>query len=275
MRRISARSAVLALTALAGSSRADTITEQAQTPIVAEWLAVEASGAPLSYSFWLGAHTWIADHWLVGLRAAGKRSSLERDLNGDGQVDFSATLDNNPMQFEIQADLAYPILSTSGFTEFGTGARVIRRNAAGKQIQTWTEVHRVPHACELSLMSGARVAVGGDELQVGIPLGLRRSYRLKARGSRFREWWYQARALLFLPALKPGVDAEITWMPGTFGVAVFAEYIPKLGDTDPNGPDCSLAPQKCSPATPLTVFNRVPDEDMLQIGIRVRLTTAF
>jgi len=275
MRRLIAGSTISVLVALAATARADVHQEPAETPRVVEILAIDVSAAPLSFSFWLGGHTWVADRLLVGLRAAGKRSSIERDLNGDGQVDFSSTLDNNPMQFEVQADLGYPLRTRRGFTQLAGGIRVLRRDADGKQVLTWSDPHHVPHLCELSLVSGARVAVGGDELQVGIPLGVRQSYRTLARGSRFREWWYQARAILFLPAWKPGVDAELTWMPRRFGVAAFAEYIPKLGETDDAGPECTYAPQKCSPATPLTVFNRVPDEGMLQIGVRVRLTYAF
>jgi len=256
-------------------ARAEVVEQKPVSPRVLEWLAVEVSAAPISFSFWLGGHTWIADRYLVGLRAAGKRSSLERDLNGDGQVDFSATLGNNPIHFEVQADFGYPLISRDGFTDFGSGARVTRRDASGRETTTWTELRRVPHTCELSLVSGARAAVASDEFQVGVPLGLRYSYRLKARGKQFKEWWYQARAIMFLPALKPGVDAELTWMPRNFGVAIFAEYIPKLGDTDPDGEQCSFAPQTCSPATPITVFNRVPDKGMLQIGVRLRLTRAF
>ena len=152
----------LALVVGTGGARADEIVPP-QSPRVIEWLAVDISGYPLSFSYWFGGHTWLRNRYLVGLRAAGKVSSLERDLNGDGTIDFSRTLDNNPMHIEVQADLGIPIRSTRGVAEFGSGMRIVERDAAGAETVRWTHVTRVQTERELSIMTGTRVALGGDD----------------------------------------------------------------------------------------------------------------
>lgn len=248
--------------------------EPAEQPRVLEWLNLELGMAPASISMWFGAHTWLGNKYLVGLRAGGRQTIIERDLDGDGTIDFAKGKNNNPLQFEVQADLAVPLWSWHGQRLYPGGLRKIVTTPSGTRT-IWTGGTLVPDVTELSFATGARLAVGGDELQLGLPLGVRYSYRTLDRGDRFREWWASARALVFVPSFKPGLDLELAYMLGRFGISAWFEYFPRIHAPDPAGPTCQPFPQRCTPATPLTAFNRIPNEGMLVGGLRLRLTYSF
>lgn len=265
--------AAAAVLMAAGGASAEEIKQEPSVPRVIEWLTVEAGGAPLTMSLWVGGHTWLAQKYLVGFRFGTRQTILERDLNGDGTIDFAKSIGNNPLQFEVDADFAIPIKRRFGHEIYGSGARQITRDARGRTVQRWTERVLVPNVRETSIATGVRMAILGDETQVALPIGLRLSKRALTRGKRFKEWWAQARVLIIPQRIeKVGVDLEATWMLRPFGVSLFLEYFPRIGTPDPNGPSCKFGPQRCDPATPLTAFNRIPDENQLMIGMRVRMT---
>lgn|GEM_PF-4574527 len=268
---------VVAVSLAAGSTaraqQAET-TEAAEQPRVLEWLNLEFGMAPASLSLWFGAHTWWQNKYLVGVRAGARQSVFERDLNGDGTIDYAKSLGTNPLQFELQGDFAIPIRRSFGWRVYGTGLRKLIKTPTGTKV-VFEGGKRVPTVHALSVATGARVAVGGDELQVGLPLGLRYSYRVLTRGVQFREWWASLRALMFVPSFRVGMDAEFAYMLGPFGFSVFFEYFPQLHDEDPAKVTCQLGPQVCRPSVPVTVFNRIPNEGMILGGLRIRLTKSF
>lgn len=249
-------------------------TQEPEQPRVLEWFNLEFGMAPASVSVWVGAHTWWKNKYLVGLRGGARQSIFERDLDGDGTIDYAKSLGTNPLQFELQADFAAPLHSRHSWRIYGTGLRKIVKTPTGTRT-VFEGGKRVPAVHELSIATGARVAIGGDEFQVALPVGLRYSYRVLTRGNQFREWWASLRALAFAPAFGVGMDAEFAYMLGPFGFSVFFEYFPQLHEEDPAGVTCQLGPQVCKPSVPVTVFNRIPNEGMILGGLRLRMTKSF
>jgi len=260
--------------ASATSARADVTEMEAEQPRILEWLNLEFGMAPASLSLWFGGHTWLNNKYLVGIRGGARQSVFERDLNGDGTIDFAKSIGNNSLQFELQGDFAIPIHSKRGWRIYGTGLRKLIKTPTGTRTE-FEGGSKVPDITELSIATGARIAVGGDELQVGLPLGLRYSYRVMTRGVKFREWWVSVRALMFVPSFRPGFDVEVAYMLGPFGLSVFFEYFPQIHDDDASRVTCQLSPQKCTPSVPHTVFNRIPNEGMMLGGLRFRMTRSL
>ncbi len=267
---------IAVIVALAPSAAADelqTTNVAPRDPLVVEWLTVELSAPPLGIGLLSGAHTWLTERWLLGARGAVRQMAITRDLNGDGTSDFARTLGNNPLHVELQADAAYALRLARDRVSFGSGVRRVTRDETGRNHIRWTETTTIERVRDLSLALGVRAAVGGDEFQLGIPVGLRLGSRLRTKGPRFRERWVQARVILIPQRPTAGVDAEVVYMPAIYGLSAQFEYFPKIGNTDPAGPQCELAPQRCTPATPVTSFNRIPDQSMWQISVRIRVTT--
>ncbi len=248
----------------------------AETPRILEWLNLEFGMAPASVSLWFGMHTWLKNKYLVGVRGGARQSITLRDLDGDGTDDWGKSIGNNPLHFELQADFGVPIMAERGWRTYGTGLRKLVKQPDGSSRIIYEGGFSVPDVTELSIATGARVGIGGDEFQVALPLGLRYSYRVLTRGVQFREWWISLRALMFVPSFRPGLDAEFAYMLGPFGFSVFFEWFPQIRDDDASKVVCRLSPmQQCTPSVPLTVFNRVPNEGMILGGLRLRMTKSL
>jgi len=218
----------------------------------------------------VGVHDLFRDRWLWGIRASTYAPFGSTDYDGDGESDWLVS--SGGPHFEAQLDLGAAVWTRRGDFRIVAKGALRRLDDSGREIyQYWYPGIRTR---ELLLVSGLRVAIAGDAV-AAIPLGVRyggRRIAPKKFRAAYREWWVQARALFVVPNRSLGLDAEVV-LP-RYAVALFAEYLPALGDADATS-QCSPATRECEPPYSPNAFDQVPGSAQLLVGVRLRLTFPF
>ena len=244
-----------------------------QDPLVIDALAIEFAGIPRTIALWTGLRAWIQDRYFVGARLGLLQIFEIRDFDGDGLRDYRSG--NHGPFFELGVNVGYALHHRALVRQVkAPGALTILKQEAGQAVRTFTSTVPRRQVSRWSIVSGTRLSVLGDEIQAAVPLGIRVSQSQTTRGQGHKEWYAQARALLFVPAIEPGLDLEYAWLPSFIGIGVFFQYIPALGKIGPGGLTCVGDLDDCDPDYPITGFDAVPDEAAVQFGIRIRLQHA-
>lgn len=235
-------------------------------PRVIELGHIDVVGGPFGISYWVGARSWLGGRHHVAARVGAHKLLLHRDLDGDGTTDFTGK--DSGTHVEVQLEAGWPLRVTRDVIGLDPQSTV-RRIVDGQPVEQRTYAARVARVTTLSVVTGARVALDPDAVQVGIPIGLRWDRHRRTRDvARYAERWAQVRAIAFPQAPGVGFDAEVGWLPLAFGVAGFIEYVPRHGDSDEFS--CRpTSPRMCTPDHEITAFDRIPFESRLTFGIRL------
>lgn len=237
-----------------------------EAPRVIELAHIDVAGGPFGFTFWLGARTWIGGRHHVAARVGAHRLLLRRDLDGDGTEDFSGK--NSGTHLEVQLEAGWPLRVHRDVVGHELRSTV-KRIVDGQPLEQRTYAARIARITTLSIVTGARVAIDPNAIQVGVPVGVRWDRHRRTRDvARYAERWAQLRAIVFPQAPGVGFDAEVGWLPLAFGVAGFVEYVPAHHDTEAF--TCRpTSPRSCTPDHPITAFDRIPFESRLTFGIRL------
>jgi hypothetical protein len=234
-------------------------------PLVFEWVSLGIAAPHGTLSVWTGMHGWLADHLYWAARVYAVQVTHSQPIRD--HVLRLTTGEAGPY-FEGDAEIGVPLRRSvdDGVYYFEGAIRISEEQKA--------RLPRFRNVDELDLVAGVRWPALRSEL--AIPVGLRLSHRESGEHVEiFQERWIEARILVFAPTSQVGLDAEVGWMPRPFGLAVFFEWLPRLGAHQAIV-ECGTGGILCEGAYPDgSSFNPIPESGLVQLGLRVRLHHPF
>ncbi len=129
--------------------------------------------------------------------------------------------------------------------------KVMLSHKASASLGSASGMAKIPVPLGIWIVGGARLHHTGSTAEFAPSLGLRFGMQIDARSPAIlihREWWIEAGAHFYVPAIKPGAYLESVW-GGCFGANAFVnriglivEYIPDLDGVGPTTPGFRLQP---------------------------------